>query len=257
MHAETLRATAFITVNLDFFSAPFLNQVEFQGWVANSGQEGNIKNLTDTLYLSLTNPVSYLAEFIDALIGKALGPKDTACLRYGDNQRLIALFEQNRSLTKTIVYLARNPAIKKWNEDHPEIVNKTRKINQLMSALAFFREKSEKMAETGFIDEARLGFQLIDDIKKEMVKLIDAIQDDSNSFYKNCVTYIHQARLQLTNHWDYKQILRHLLFVISDNFNRAFPCLQCNSFFNERSEYITSLGSIEKTACAIKQRNSI
>jgi hypothetical protein len=70
MQVEISKTVNFITDNLDFFSAPFLDQKGFNEWVIASSQEQNIRNLTDSLSVPLTNLTSYLTQFNDALLGK-------------------------------------------------------------------------------------------------------------------------------------------------------------------------------------------
>ncbi len=247
------KAVNFITDNLDFFSAPFLDHDAFRQWALESGQEQNIQNLSDSLYIPLTNPVSYFAQYIDALIGKSLGPKDTSCLRYGDDKRLIAVLQENDAIGRAIISVANNAAIQKWNDDHCDRVQKTKKINNLFKQLENLQEERKNIIALGYIDDFRLARELEAKIKTEIILLIDDDNEPNSTevFAKKCQDYILQTRKQITAHWDYKQNLWHLLFCINDSVNKGFSNSQSNLFFNERSKLVETMDRIEKTACSL------
>ncbi|MCE0723043.1 hypothetical protein [Legionella resiliens] len=249
MHKDTQQAVNFIKANLDFFCAPFLDQKEFQHWTLSSGQERNIRNLTDSLLLPLTNPTSYIAEFIDALIGKALEPKDTYCMRYGDEQRLINLLEKNWSLRRSILMTATNPSIKKWNEDHPLILSKSKKFFTIYEAVKTIEEKIRNLSPQ-FKEEAECSLASISLIKQELYHLIDAEKSERGEmlhFHNQCSQLIRQAKQDLIQRWGGHHELKHVLFLIGEVTHHIFSNGNPYSFFNEHSKIMESFSQLETT----------
>jgi hypothetical protein len=66
------------------------------------------------------------------------------------------------------------------------------------------QEQSGDSSELGFAHEASLALELASDIRAEIFKLIDDTATHSFSFTK-CLSYIQQARNEITASWDYKQ----------------------------------------------------
>jgi ribosomal protein S26 len=146
--------------------------------------------------------------------------------------------------------LTRNPAIPKWNQDHRNLVLKTRKINKLLEDLKNFEQQIkvqfENSSELGPRDEATLLVNLTSNIKKEIFKLIDDTAINS-FFFAKCINHIQQARNEITASWNYKQNVMHLLFCIEKTCNKNFFCLHCNSFFNDRSKLVETIDDFKKS----------
>ncbi len=248
MHKDTQHAVHFIKINLDFFCAPFLNQKEFQRWTLSSGQEQNIRNLTDSLMLPLTNPTSYIAEFIDALIGKALEPKDTSCLRFGEEQRLIALLEKNWSLRRSILMIAKNPSIQKWNEDHPQLINKTKKFFAIYEAIKTIEEKIKNLDQK-FNEDVEYSLTSLSLIKQELYHLVNAQNEhkEQSDIQLKCYKLIDQAKQDLTKRWGEYREFKHILFLIHEVSHSLFSTENPYSFFNAHSSIIQSFGQLEMT----------
>ncbi|KTD25390.1 Uncharacterised protein [Legionella lansingensis] len=254
MTGDILKAVDFITANLDFFCAPFLNQDEFRQWVYRSGQKKNVSNLTDNLLLPLTNPTSYLSEFIDALIGRSLGPTDILCLRYGNKQRLINLLQHSSLLTRTILAIRKNPAIQQWNDEHQNLVHRTQKLQQIFKHLDDLHEKGKKLVEHGLDQYFERVEQLILTIKNEVIKFIaQGESNDFNTLRITCLNHILEARKQLRAQWDYKQEIEHVLFVLMETFNKR-PPPENHFFFNPRSSLAKSLDHLEDCIANLENR---
>ena len=242
MQSDTLKALMVLTEHLDFFTAPFLDQDKFRQWVLSSGQETKIRSLTDSLYVPLTNPVSYLAEYIDALIGKSLDPYPRNCLRYGDSRRMIELLEKNKSVKQSIIYISSNTAIKTWEEDNPILVQKTKKITQLFQSIENLQKESEKLHALGLEQDAELVLGLVAKIKEKTIQLVDNTEEGAAvSFCKECSSMIIETNQQLANHWSFKQKLKHLLFLINNTMKHNFS----SSFFKENSALMKAMDLIE------------
>ncbi|QMT59580.1 hypothetical protein [Legionella sp. PC997] len=247
MHKDTQHALHIIKTNLDFFCAPFFNQKEFQRWTLSSGQEQNIRNLTDSLIIPLTNPTSYIAEFIDALIGKSLEPKDTSCLRCGEEQRLIDLLEKNWSLRRSILMVGKNPAIQKWNHDHPQLINKTKKFFTIYEAVNAIEEKIKKL-DPQFKEDVEYSLTSLSLIKQELYHFINAQNKyEEADFQRQCFKLIQQAKQDLRKRWGGNREFSPILFLIYEVSHSVFSTGNPYSFFNDHSSIINSLRQLETT----------
>ncbi|KTD17765.1 hypothetical protein EAW55_09820 [Legionella jordanis] len=249
MQKDSRKALDFIKANLDFFCAPFLHQKEFQNWVMQAGQEKNVRSLTDSLFVPLTNPISHLGEFIDSLIGKALQPNDRACLLHGDEQRLINLLEKHRHLRRAILMIARNPSIQKWNEDHPQLIKRTQKFFSACGIIHSLEEKLKTLAPQ-FKEDAKYSLTCLSLLKEELHNWIDAqkgVTGEVQDFGITCTQLIQQARQDLIKRWGKHPQLKHLLFLMGKIASGCFTKENPYSFFHEQSLIIDSISQLETT----------
>ena len=214
------QAIEFIKDNYSFFSAPLLDQHAYQAWMIDSKLESEAKDVSSSIFLALNIGQTPTAQYIDALVGKAINVNDFESLHYFNDDKLIALFEKNIALTDMIYVINNSPVITQWNLDHADIISKRALLSQHSSLILDVRQKisdirlkSLNLSERGFTQDANVAKTLANEMTQVLNAFIDSPADVD--IKARCTPIINNAKQSLNNHRGWGQMLTNLALAVA------------------------------------------
>lgn len=239
------QALAVFKENYAFFVAPLNNQDDFKRWLAKSKHQEQLLALSSKLSIALrVNCIdSSITEYMDALIGKTLEPDDIQNLTYGDESRLRSLLVSKPNLVDVILNNADNDAIKEWNDDHSEDIDRYEQMSEIIKNtsaifenITIMKEKANNLRSRGYYSEAKIAERLTSKVIVELKNFIEEpTQDNLDGFRAKTKLAISTARPALNKHRGWNHILGNLLIAIT-TFGAGFLAKKAitgkGSFFN-------------------------